>query len=243
MDESFLKLEKKKLDNLSKTAVYVDSFQKKILNKTLDYCNKYFNGGNVLIMGASEHGYEIDKLIDKFEKIDVIEGSSKIVKNLKLKYKNINAKDILFEEFNSDKKYDLILMMHILEHVEDPDYILKKYSKFLEKNGKIIIIVPNANSFHRLLGVEMELIKSQYDLTEGDLSIGHKRVFDYDSIKKCILNSNLKILEESGILFKILPNSQLEKINLNKFQLNGLFNLGNKFMYNSSELLFVCGIN
>jgi 2-polyprenyl-3-methyl-5-hydroxy-6-metoxy-1,4-benzoquinol methylase len=42
-------------------------------------------------------------------------------------------------------KYDVITAFHVIEHLLDPKEILVKMSNLLNKNGKIIIEVPNAN--------------------------------------------------------------------------------------------------
>lgn len=44
-----------------------------------------------------------------------------------------------------DEKYDVITLFHVLEHLPDPITILEKLKSHLEKDGKIIIEVPNAD--------------------------------------------------------------------------------------------------
>lgn len=57
------------------------------------------------------------------------------------------------EEFlkQNGKKYDLIILSHVLEHLLDPRQKLINLKKHLNANGKILIIVPNFNSFTRKL--------------------------------------------------------------------------------------------
>ena len=38
-------------------------------------------------------------------------------------------------------------MNQVLEHFPDPDISLKKLPKNLKSNGKMIIVIPNSNSF------------------------------------------------------------------------------------------------
>ena len=45
------------------------------------------------------------------------------------------------------KKYDLITMFFTLEHIINPVDFLKRSSKLLKSNGKIIVLVPNMNDF------------------------------------------------------------------------------------------------
>jgi len=48
------------------------------------------------------------------------------------------------EDIPSDKKYDVITLFHVLEHLSDPRSTLKKLSNVLRDNGCIIIEVPNS---------------------------------------------------------------------------------------------------
>jgi 2-polyprenyl-3-methyl-5-hydroxy-6-metoxy-1,4-benzoquinol methylase len=44
-----------------------------------------------------------------------------------------------------ERKYDIIAMFHVLEHIPAPKSILVELSKFLADNGQIIVEVPNAD--------------------------------------------------------------------------------------------------
>lgn len=46
-----------------------------------------------------------------------------------------------------DKKYDVITLWHVLEHLPNLDDVIKKLSDLLKPNGVLIIAVPNYNSF------------------------------------------------------------------------------------------------
>jgi 2-polyprenyl-3-methyl-5-hydroxy-6-metoxy-1,4-benzoquinol methylase len=48
-----------------------------------------------------------------------------------------------FLKKNDKEIYDAISMWHVLEHVEDPDSLLKKMHQLLDHNGKLFIAVPN----------------------------------------------------------------------------------------------------
>jgi 2-polyprenyl-3-methyl-5-hydroxy-6-metoxy-1,4-benzoquinol methylase len=50
------------------------------------------------------------------------------------------------EELNTNKKYDVIVMSHVIEHVEDHKIFLKKTRELLKPNGKLLIACPNIDS-------------------------------------------------------------------------------------------------
>ncbi|MEP2627437.1 MAG: class I SAM-dependent methyltransferase [Rhizobiaceae bacterium] len=58
------------------------------------------------------------------------------------------------EQFDSEKRFDVILMVNLIEHVADPGAVLKQAANLLTPNGQILIKTPNYKSlderiFHR----------------------------------------------------------------------------------------------
>ncbi|HEX6071608.1 MAG TPA: class I SAM-dependent methyltransferase [Sphingomicrobium sp.] len=51
------------------------------------------------------------------------------------------------ETFESERKYDLILLLNLIEHVEDPVAVLAKMRNLLAPGGKILAKTPNHDSF------------------------------------------------------------------------------------------------
>lgn len=201
---------------------------------------KYFLGKNVLELGCADGG--MTKLIlDDFESITVIDGSEYAINRLKKQTNSNKINTIIgyFEEVQLNEKFDTIIMGHILEHVDDPVYILNKFKVYLKENGNIIITVPNANSFHRIAGVKMGLLKSIYELNETDKRIGHKRVYDFLKIKNDIENSGLKIVKRDGYWLKFLSNKQIEE-NWDKSLIQTYMELGSEFIDNAAEIVIVC---
>lgn len=59
-------------------------------------------------------------------------------------------KDLLKIDFGR-KKFDIVTLWHVLEHVKEPEKYIQKIHSLLKKNGRIIIEVPNYNSWSRKL--------------------------------------------------------------------------------------------
>ena len=76
--------------------------------------------------------------------IDASEKNIKVAKHhlkkskLSIRYFNTSP-----EKFNSTKKFDIILNMEIIEHVEDVSFFIKQSSKFLKKSGIMFIATLN----------------------------------------------------------------------------------------------------
>ena len=80
-------------------------------------------------------------------KVTGIDASDKNIKVAKLHSKKNNLKiDYLCsspEKFNADAKFDVILNMEIVEHVENVNFFLKSCSKLLKKNGIMFVATLN----------------------------------------------------------------------------------------------------
>lgn len=161
-------------------------------------------------------GQETKMLAETFGRVDVIDGASKFIDDAILHNKFNNVKYIysLFEEYISEVKYDYIFSTYVFEHVHSPQKILIKLKKHLSKNGLIFITVPNANAFSRRLALKLGIVNDLYALTENDLSVGHRRVYDSRSIRDDLIKTGFKIVKVNGIIFKILADFQLNQLML-----------------------------
>ena len=80
-------------------------------------------------------------------KVTGIDASDKNIKVAKLHSKKNNLKIAYLcsspEKFNTEEKFDVILNMEIVEHVEDVNFFLKSCSKLLKKNGIMFVATLN----------------------------------------------------------------------------------------------------
>jgi 2-polyprenyl-3-methyl-5-hydroxy-6-metoxy-1,4-benzoquinol methylase len=97
--------------------------------KILKYCK---SRKSLLELGLG-HGCTADILGFNFEKYLIIEGSKNIINNFRKLYPNskVEIYESFFEKFDTTFKFDVILIGFVLEHVNDPNFILKHYKKFL----------------------------------------------------------------------------------------------------------------
>jgi len=121
----------------------------------------------------------------------------------------------LFENFDTNQQFDLILVSHVLEHVDDPVGLLRHLQNFLKRDGKLVGIVPNSESFHRKLGVAMGLQQNLDDLSERDHLVGHQRVYCLGTLRRDIETSGMELIEHRGFFLKVLANSQMVHLDRN----------------------------
>jgi 2-polyprenyl-3-methyl-5-hydroxy-6-metoxy-1,4-benzoquinol methylase len=168
-------------------------------------------GPRILEMGCGEGA--ITKMLGRnFPEVVSVDGSRILIEKAS---KHVNMPNVvfslsLFEEFVPDGKFSSILMICILEHVDDPVLILKRAKEWLEPEGKIYIIVPNALSLNRQVGKAMGMLKELNELHERDILVGHRRVYDPKRLLADIKMAGLKEVFINGILLKPLSDAQMQ---------------------------------
>lgn len=143
LDKSFIKNQNKKFYKNNYFHSYDLNFFKNknnIYKKIFDILKPFLINKNVLEIGPGG-GYMYHYLQNVVKNYEAIEIGDKLREEFEKKY---NKK--LYNSFSQIKKrYDVIILVSVLEHVEDPKKFLKRMKKFLSNNGKIIIEVPNVN--------------------------------------------------------------------------------------------------
>jgi len=147
----------------------------------------------------------------------VLEGSREMIDRFYRQQEHapaLRVEECFFEDFESDEPFDAIEMGFVLEHVEDPVALLRKYRKQLQANGSLFIGVPNALSLHRRLGQLAGLLNNPYQLSDMDLKFGHRRYFDLESLTACVVQSGLTVRSAQGLLMKPFTEGQMQSLDL-----------------------------
>ena len=100
------------------------------------------------------------------------------------------------EQMSSD--FDAILFGEVLEHVFDPEFVLKNAIKALKPDGVIVITTPNFLTWTNRIKFMFGLFTYQ---DQGMFDFGHIRWFTYPYLKKVLQNSSLEICAENHIVF------------------------------------------
>lgn len=156
--------------------------------------------GKVLDIGCS-NGVFLDLFKEKDWETWGIEPSKNA---LVAQQKGHNIQKDFFEKTDLPKKYfDLVILNHTLEHMKDPEDILKKVNLVLGKGGLVFVDVPNFGSLSsKLLGKRWPYL----------LPKEHKHQFTRKSLTSLLERSGFKVIHcesRSGIFEYANPALEL----------------------------------
>ena len=142
-------------------------------------------GANVTGIDASDTNIKIAKLHSKKNK-------------LKINYLCSSP-----EKLKITKKFDVILNMEIVEHVEDIDFFLKSCSKLLKKNGLMFVATINKtlkSYFFAIVGAEYVLRWLPIGTHEWE------KFVKPEDLKKILIKYDLSLKKLEGMNFNIIKD-------------------------------------
>jgi len=156
---------------------------------------------NILEIGSGT-GSNI-KMLQEFAKLTIIEPNlyarSKIKENFKDSVEILDGK--LPNNLNLNKKFDLICLFDVLEHIKEDLESLKILKQYLNQDGKIIITVP----------------AFQFLFSQHDVNLHHFRRYNQKQLKKLIKQSDYEIEFISYFNFFLFPLALISRIWLKIF--------------------------
>lgn len=173
------------------------------------FTKKYISGKRAVQMGLGD-GYIAANLCNEFDEFTVIEGSDEIIRKFQPSNTKIHVTKSLFESFNIQDKFDCLLGNHVLEHVDNPIEIMRHTRSWLKPGAVAIFTVPNAESLHRRIGVQMGLLKKLNELNEQDKLLGHRRVFTLNEFANDATKAGYAIKEIHGFMIKLVSHRQMK---------------------------------
>ena len=174
--------------------------------------NKPLLGVNILDIGCGG-GLLSEPMCRLGAEVTGIDASPKNIEIAKLHSKKnklkINYLCLSPEKLKIKKKFDVILNMEIIEHVEDIDLFLKSCSDLLKKNGIMFIATINKTFKSYLFAI----IGAEYVLSW--LPVGTHDWFKFvepEKLQKICESNNLKLTDINGLSYNVL----LDKWKINK---------------------------
>lgn len=188
------------------------------------------SGGSLLELGIG-HGFSTSRLSSHFQPHIVIDASSDVIRLFRKNHSDLDCRivEAYFEDYQPDRKFDVILMGFVLEHVEDPELILNKYKKYLAPGGVIFAAVPNYESLHRRIGHAAGVLKDMAELGQGDLELGHRRAFNMATLRELFDRCGFIERSMEGLFMKPFSTRQLLNLDLGDDILHGMMVVGKNY--------------
>jgi SAM-dependent methyltransferase len=159
----------------------------------------------------------VEVLGRRLRSYEILEGSQAVIDDFLAKWPLAFTPRVTrthFESFETQQRFDAIEMGFVLEHVDDPALVVRRFKRLLRPGGVIGMAVPNARSLHRLIGHEAGLLDDVFRLGPHDLALGHKRYFDLASFRGLAEREGLVVKRTRGIMLKPVTTGQLESLGL-----------------------------
>ena len=164
------------------------------------------SGINVLDIGCG--GGLLSEPMCRFgANVTAIDASNKniAIANLHAKKNNLKINYICSspEKLKTTKKFDVILNMEIVEHVEDVDFFLKSCANLLKKNGLMFVATINKT----LKSYIFAIVGAEYVLRW--LPIGThewEKFVKPEELKNILIKNNLNLKKIDGMNFNILKD-------------------------------------
>ncbi len=179
--------------------------------------------GSLLELGLG-HGFTTDIFSQRFARHLVLEGSPAVIRHFRATHPDCRAdiEETWFEHFHTDERFDVIVMGFILEHVDDPLLILRRFRDFLAPGGKMFLAVPNAQGLNRRLGQLAGDLDDLGTLSENDLLLGHKRYYSVATLRADIEQAGCRVDRLEGIYLKPFKTSQIVSLQLQRKYIDAL---------------------
>jgi len=177
----------------------INSFKLKTKKKPLDKINilDIGCGGGLLSEPMTRLGANVTGIDASNKNISIAKLHAK-KNNLKINYLCSSP-----EKLKIQKKFDVILNMEIIEHVEDINFFMNSCSKLLKKNGLMFVATLNKT----LKSYMFAIIGAEYVLRW--LPIGThdwEKFVKPDDLKKILSKNNLKLEKLDGMNFNIIKD-------------------------------------
>ncbi len=205
----------------------------------------FFNKGSLLELGSFKGDFT-RRLLPYFDDVTCVEAAVDAIKEAKSKIGDkVEFVNSFFEEANLSKRYDNILLTHVLEHLDDPVLVLKRINdEWLSENGRFFLVCPNANAPSRQIAVKMGLISHNTAVTPAEAEHGHRCTYTLDTLERDAVAAGLKVIYRSGIFFKALANFQWDRLLqtdiISKEYLEGCYQLGQQYPDLCASIFLLC---
>jgi ribosomal protein S18 acetylase RimI-like enzyme/SAM-dependent methyltransferase len=205
----------------------------------------FFRAGSLLELGSFKGDFT-RRLLSHFVDITCVEASdAALVESRARLGEQVTFIHSRFETATLPRRYDNIVLTHVLEHLDDPVSVLRRINdEWLADGGRFFLVCPNANAPSRQIAVKMGLITHNAAVTPAEAEHGHRCTYTLDTLERDAVSAGLNVVHRSGIFFKALANFQWDRLLqtdiISKEYLDGCYKLGHQYPDLCSSIFLLC---
>lgn len=211
----------------------------------LESFKPFFRPGNMLELGCFRGAFT-RRLHAHYPDLTCVEASDEAIAEARQALgPGVTFHNALFEQVVLPRRYDHIVMTHVLEHLDDPVAVLRRVNQeWLAPQGRFFLVCPNANAPSRQIAVKMGLISHNAAVTKAEALHGHRCTYSLDTLERDAVAAGLKVVHRSGIFFKALANFQWDRLLqtdiVSQAYLDGCYQLGQQYPDLCASIFLVC---
>jgi len=205
----------------------------------------FFKQGNLLELGSFKGDFT-KRFLPYFDDVTCVEASDVAIEEArKLLGDRVTFVNSLLEKTVLPKRFNNIVLTHVLEHLHDPVLVLRRINdEWLAPGGRLFLVCPNANAPSRQIAVKMGLITHNTAITPAEAQHGHRCTYTLDTLERDAVSAGLNVAHRSGIFFKVLANFQWDRLLqtdiISKEYLEGCYKLGQQYPDLCSSIFLMC---
>jgi SAM-dependent methyltransferase len=205
----------------------------------------FFRKGSVLELGSFK-GEFTRHLVPYFDDISCVEASGEALEVARGRLPaSIKLHQGLLETIDLPRRYDNVVLTHVLEHLDDPVSVLRRVNKeWLTESGRLFLVCPNANAPSRQIAVKMGLLTHNAAITPAESAHGHRITYSLDTLERDAVAAGLRVVHRSGIFFKALANFQWDRLLntdiISAEYLDGCYMLGQQYPDLCASIFLLC---
>lgn len=205
----------------------------------------FFKQGSLLELGSFKGDFT-RRFLPYFSDITCVEASDEALAEARCRLGDqVQFIHSMFETATLPKRYDNIVLTHVLEHLDDPVAVLKRINQeWLAEGGRLFLVCPNANAPSRQIAVKMGLINHNAAVTPAEAAHGHRCTYALDTLEREAVSAGLKVVHRSGVFFKALANFQWDRLLqtdiISPAYLEGCYQLGQQYPDLCSSIFLLC---
>jgi len=157
-----------------------DERRREMIRSRFQLLSKYATGKSLLEIGSAE-GYFLQKAAEEYDKVVGVEPSEEYAEISRKVVPKADIYGVIFEDFKSTSKYDVICSFFVLEHILDASAHLKQCHDMLSSAGFLYIEVP-----------DVELYPYQYSNMIWHEHVSH---FTHSTIRDILVKTGFELVD------------------------------------------------